>query len=189
MSRVDIEQISQQYFERIHRAALVMTGNPWDADDLAQETFLVLSRQSARFEGRSSVYTWLYGILLNLERRRRRQFGVQRRNLLVIWGNEVDRQSAAPAADTVVEVAEWKRSMWAYVAQLPDGQRQVLVLRFSEQLRYDEIAGILECPLGTVKSRIHHGLAGLRSMLESEGADARHIPLPHTQCRKRTHAV
>ena len=40
----------------------------WDADDLAQETFMVLARQGSHFEGRSSVYTWLYGILLNLDR-------------------------------------------------------------------------------------------------------------------------
>ena len=44
----------------------MLTGNPWDADDLAQETFLVVARRGADFEGRSSLYTWLYGILLNL---------------------------------------------------------------------------------------------------------------------------
>ena len=45
------------YFDRIHRAALVLTGNPWDADDLAQETFLIFSRQGGSFDVRSSLYT------------------------------------------------------------------------------------------------------------------------------------
>jgi RNA polymerase sigma-70 factor (ECF subfamily) len=62
------------------------------------------------------------------------------------------------------------------VAQLPDGQRQTLVLRFGEGLAYHEIAEVLECPLGTVKSRIFHGLAALRRILEEEGEDIRRLP-------------
>jgi RNA polymerase sigma-70 factor (ECF subfamily) len=49
-------------------------------------------------------------------------------------------------------------------------------LRFSEGLRYEEIAEVLQCPLGTVKSRIFHGLAGLRKLLDQEGDDARQFP-------------
>jgi RNA polymerase sigma-70 factor (ECF subfamily) len=172
---IDVEQASEQHFARIHRAALVLTGNPWDADDLAQETFLVLARQGERFEGRSSLYTWLYGILLNLERRRRRQNGTRRRKLRVLWGNDPTSERTSPPAETSIEVSEWKRSLWSAVAQLPDGQRQALVLRYSEHLQYDEIASVLGCPLGTVKSRIFHGLAGLRASIapgtESDAAD------------------
>ena len=168
MSPYEIAQASQQHFARIHRAALVLTGNPWDADDLAQETFLVLARGADRFAGRSAVYTWLYGILLNLERRERRQTGTRRRKLHVLWGNEATEDHAAPAAETPLEVAEWKKSLWAKVAELPDGQRQALVLRFSERLSYEEIAVALECPLGTVKSRIFNGLASLRGLLDAD---------------------
>jgi len=186
---IDLDQISQSYFARIHRAALVLTGNPWDADDLAQETFLVVSRQPGRFEGRSGVYTWLYGILLNLERHRRRQYGIRSRNLRVLWHNEVEQTRVEPSADEVVEVDEWKRSLWSFVARLPEGQRQSLVLRYSEHLRYDEIAAILDCPLGTVKSRIHHGLAALKSMLGAADADMPQIPLKSPTPENRSHAV
>src|SRR5689334_8240830 len=123
---------SELYFARIHRAALVLTGNPWDADDLAQETFLVLAAQGDRFEGRSSLYTWLYGILLNLERRERRKRGLRQR----VWQGLVrlvGAEEASAPADHSLEAAEWRRSLWAQVARLPDGQRQALVLRFSEQ--------------------------------------------------------
>lgn len=176
MTRLNIEEVSREYFARVHRAALVLTGNPWDADDLAQETFLVVARQTENFEGRSSVYTYLYGILLNLERRERRRHGVRKRKLQVLWDNEPATEKSAPAAETAIEVSEWKSSLWARVARLPDGQRQALVLRFSEGLRYDEIAEALGCPLGTVKSRIYHGLLGLRRVLEEEGEDARQLP-------------
>ena len=88
MPRLDIDQTTEEHFARIHRAALVLCGNPWDADDLAQETFLVLARQGGAFQGRSSIYTWLYGILLNLDRRERRRYGMRRRKLRVIWDSQ-----------------------------------------------------------------------------------------------------
>jgi RNA polymerase sigma-70 factor (ECF subfamily) len=174
----DLQHAIEQYFARIHRAALVLTGNPWDADDLAQETFLVLAGRLQSFEGRSSLYTWLYGILLNLERQQRRRNGLRKNKLKVLWGSEAAHERTAPAAETPIEVAEWKESLWSLVAKLPDGQRQVLVLRFSEHLSYEEIAAVMECPLGTVKSRIHHGLAALRNSLVTAGNDdAALIPL------------
>jgi RNA polymerase sigma-70 factor, ECF subfamily len=176
MPRIDIEEATEVHFARIHRAALVLSGNPWDADDLAQETFLVLARQSGSFEGRSSVYTWLYGVLLNLDRRQRRRYGLLRRKLRVLWDNQPAGPPATPGSDAASEVKEWKNSLWARVAQLPDGQRQALVLRFSEGLRYEEIAEVLECPLGTVKSRIFHGLAALRRILDQEGEESRQLP-------------
>lgn len=171
MGLIDVDDAATRYFERIYRAALIMTGNPWDAEDLAQETFCVLARESHRFGGRSSVYTWLYGILLNLDRRQRRRSGIWRNKLQVLWGNEERHPRQQPAAEGKVEVEEWKRSLWGAVATLPDGQREVLVLRFSEQLSYEEIAEVMQCPLGTVKSRIHHGLAALRERITDAQAD------------------
>jgi RNA polymerase sigma-70 factor (ECF subfamily) len=165
---MDVDDVAREYFARIHRAALVLTGSPWDADDLAQETFLVLARDPDKYQGRSSIYTWLYGILLNLERRQRRQAGTHRRKLKVVHEESTSRTRTAPAAETAVEVSEWKNSLWNQVACLPDGQRQVLVLRFSEGLRLDEIAEVLGCPLGTVKSRIFHGLRRLRDLMEQQ---------------------
>ena len=175
MVKLDIEEVSEQNFARIHRAALVLSGNPWDADDLAQETFLVFAAQADRFRGHSSIYTWLYGILLNLDRRERRKLGTRRSKLKVLWENEVTAQRVAPPAETPIEVTEWKNSLWSWVAKLPDGQRHALVLRFSEGLQYNEIAAALQCPLGTVKSRIFHGLVALRRMLHDD-ASARHVP-------------
>lgn len=176
MPRLDIDQTTQEHFARIHRAALVLSGNPWDADDLAQETFLILARQGGDFQGRSSIYTWLYGILLNLDRRERRRYGMRRRKLRVLWDSQLATSATSPGADAATEVSEWKKSLWARVANLPDGQRQSLVLRFSEGLRYEEIAEILECPLGTVKSRIFHGLGALRRLLDEEGEESRQLP-------------
>lgn len=181
---VDVQALTAEHFERIHRAALVLCGDPWDADDLAQETFLVLSRQASaehdgkRFEGRSQVYTWLYGILLNLERRERRRYGMRKRKLQTV-GERLETDGPAQPIETPLEAEEWRKSLWAVVARLPDGQRQALVLRFSEGLAYEQIAETLQCPLGTVKSRIFHGLANLKRDLSTDrGAIERLPPFP-----------
>lgn len=166
--KLNIDEISHEHFPRIHRAALVLSGNPWDADDLAQETFLIVAHQPEKFRGASNIYTWLYGILLNLDRRERRRRGIGNRKLRVLWDNDRQQGQVCPPAETAIEVAEWKRSLWAYVDQLPDAQRETLVLRFSEELQYDEIAEVLGCPLGTVKSRIHHGLSNLKRVITDQ---------------------
>lgn len=189
MAQLNVELVTQQYFARIHRAALVLTGNPWDADDLAQETFLVLARQADQFQARSSLYTWLYGILLNLDRRERRRHDIRRRKLKVLWDDGPSEDRSSPAAETAIEVAEWKRSLWTWVAKLPDGQRQALVLRFSEGLQYDDIANVLECPLGTVKSRIFNGLAALRRMLDENMTGDEAQQLLALPCKDMTRAV
>jgi RNA polymerase sigma-70 factor (ECF subfamily) len=170
--KLDINEIASTCFRRIHRAALVLSGSPWEADDLAQETFLVLSRQLDQFRGQSNIYTWLYGILLNLERGHRRLSARRQQKLRVLWDAESNAGKTLPASDADLETREWKRSLWSRVAELPDGQRHALMLRFSEQLHYDEIAEVLNCPLGTVKSRIFHGLAALRERMQSEFHDA-----------------
>ncbi len=175
MDADQLHEIADRCFPRIHRAALVMTGNPWDADDLAQETFLVLSREAEKFRGRSRIETWLYGILLNLDRQHRRRSGLRRHSLRVLSENgNADR--SAPAADTPIEVTEWKRSLWSRVAELPESQRHALVLRYSEQLAYQEIADVAGCPLGTVKSRIFNGLAALRALMQAEGFQVSDAP-------------
>ena len=78
METADIELVVEQTYPRILRAALVMTGNRWDAEDLAQETFLQAMRSWRRFAGQSRVQTWLYSILLNTHRNRMRSACVKR---------------------------------------------------------------------------------------------------------------
>lgn len=171
-----VQDAVEKYFARVHRAALILSGNPWDADDLTQDTFLAFAQQVEQFAGRSSVYTYLYGILLNLDRRERRRIGIRNRNLKVLWDHQPVETPATPGADAPAEVKEWQNSLWGKVADLPDHQRHALVLRFSEGLPYEEVAEVMGCPLGTVKSRIFHALAALRRILEQEGEEARQIP-------------
>jgi RNA polymerase sigma-70 factor (ECF subfamily) len=172
VSEVDLELLVERHYGRIHRAALVMTGNVWEADDLAQETFLQAMRSLRRFSGRSRVETWLYAILVNQHRRRlRTQARRERRQLRWLHWVWTPPPSEKPEQD--MESEEWRQSVWRHVAELPEVQRHAMVLRYSEDLSYEEIAQVLGCPVGTVKSRLHHALATLRSKVDATENDAR----------------
>lgn len=168
VDRSQFEACAAEFYPRIRRAALAMTGDPWDADDLAQETFLQAANSWRRFAGRSRVDTWLYGILLRLRSRRLRTARRQRRRWLTWFDRSPPRPE--PTAETKLLEEEWRQSLWAEVSQLPEAQQHTVVLRYSAGLSQDEIAAAMNCPVGTVKSRLHHALATLTARLSDEGA-------------------
>ena len=166
MDEKDIGLLIERCYPRIRRAAMLITGNASDAEDLAQETFLQAMRSWHRFDRRCRVETWLYAILVNLDRKRRRGYARSWRRL-VMWFARRDEQEAT-SPETVVELGERKESLWNAVSALPDPQRQAIVLRFAEGLSYEEVAAVMNCPIGTVKSRLHHGLAALKKNVDRQ---------------------
>ncbi len=147
-------------YPRIYRAAWMMTGDPWAAEDLAQDTFVVAIDKWDRFDGRSSRSTWLYGILVRLRQRRDRTLARMRRRLQAY----ADRNPPKEILDPEVQLAasEWRESVWADVATLPAAQRDAIVLRYVEEFSYEEIAAAMNCAVGTAKTRVHHGLKRLK---------------------------
>lgn len=141
----------------------MMSGNRWDADDLAQETFLEAMRSWRRLADRSRTGTWLYAILLAQHRRRLR--GRQRSwRRWLGWFARRERQAEEPADMPAIR-REWGGTLWASVAELPESQRDAIVLRYSEQLSYEEIAEVMSCPVGTVRSRLFQARAALERKL------------------------
>ncbi len=172
MEEAGLESLVAESYPRILRAALVLTGNRWDADDLAQETFLEAMRSWRRFRGKSRADTWLYAILLNRHRSRLRSLRRRRQGWLR-WLRRAPVRRDADSPHARIEWEEWRDTLWAAVARLPQPQQHAVVLRYSEELTYDEIAEVLRCPIGTVKSRLHHGLAALgRNLAEQQAAGA-----------------
>lgn len=165
MDQRDFDGLTEHY-PRIRRAALMLSnGNAWEADDLAQETMLQAARGWHTFAGQSQVHTWLYSILLNQHRRRLRTKSRWWRTWMA-WFEGKPRDDEVLPGDRLV-ADEWRTSLWSAVAELPEGQKQAVLLRYSEELSYEQIADVLRCPLGTVKSRLHHGLAALAKKLAS----------------------
>jgi len=150
--------------DRLFRSAFLLCGNEADAKDLVQETFLKAARSVGRFRGQSSVYTWLHGILLNLTRHYHRD-----RKRVVFDPNVPENEPAEPppqfcSSDTQSASASLQEAL----KRLSDAHREVLVLRYYENLKIREIAGRLEVSEGTVKSRLHYALEELQRLLPAE---------------------
>jgi len=158
----DFEWIIDAYHDKIFRSASMLLMNRHEAEDLTQDVFLAAIKSYGRFRGDSSVYTWLYKIMLNLFRKRRS------RNRLLQWSfNNGDGQAedfqvlfadTADAPDEVAQRIERSRRIADVLKHLSAKHREVVLLRFYEDKSYREIADIVGCSEGTVKSRLHHAL-------------------------------
>jgi len=159
----------ERYQRRVVSVAQAVVHNPDDALELAQEAFVRAYENLAQFESRSSFSTWLYRITANLAIDFRRREGRQ----IVLRGedaeNEINRLPSE-TGDSFKETArgELNRRLREALLQLTQEHRAVILLREVEGLSYDEISDILQCPRGTVMSRLHYARNHLRSVLKSE---------------------
>ena len=129
------------------------------ADDLAQETFVQAYRGLARFHGHSSFSTWLLGIAHNHwrnARRRQRTVPVEPEHLAALEPTP----SPAPLSDLKQDLAQALNTLAA-------DERLALHLHYQQGLSHPEIAGVLDCPLGTVKTHLNRGKEKLRPLLAS----------------------
>ena len=158
---IAFERLAQQHAARLWRCALALGKDGHWAEDLAQETLVEAWRSLARFDGRCRFSTWLYGIL-------RHRFLKGRRHQNAARLSAPDGLGQVPCTayipDRSAETSEDARRVRRAVASLPKEHRLVVELRFFAGATLDEIAAALGCPLGTVKSRLHHGLEKLRQM-------------------------
>lgn len=154
-----------------------LLGSREDSEDLFQETFLRVLRHASRFDQSRSFRPWLYSIATNLVRNCYRARGY--RDALSLDRPEREEEGAplsarlAARATTPVDAAsggEDAQRVRAAVERLPEKGRVALVLFYYQGLAYQEIAEVLEVPLGTVKSRIHNALTQLAQALAAQAA-------------------
>ena len=176
-----MEQLVSRYQDRLYATILRMVNHPDDAADLVQETFVRAMQGVARFEGKSALYTWLFRIAVNLALSHRRS-NQYRAAASLDAGREddeesVNRQAAGLRRQLAQETEddpalsaerrmEFERLMAALAALDPEF-KAVIVLRDVEECDYDQIAAILEVPVGTVKSRLFRARMALRDALQS----------------------
>lgn len=149
-----------KYQSRLFTMICCLVGDENDAWDLAQEGFVKAWRSIQRFESRSSFYTWLHRISLNLALDFLRRRGSR---------GEVELDDALPSflpgPRTNYERAEMREGINAALAQLSPEHRAVIVLREIEDMTYLEIAEVLELSQGTVMSRLFYARKRLQSLL------------------------
>lgn len=150
-----------QHLELLFGAALRLTRNRSDAEDLVQDTVVRALRFSKGFERGTNLKAWLYTILHNAWRNRRRDVA---RDPVEADSDRLDAVLAGPASATEIETPErvllretLDADLQAALDDLPDAFRQAVWLRDVEEFSYAEIAAMLNVPIGTVMSRISRG--------------------------------
>ncbi|MGE5612414.1 MAG: RNA polymerase sigma factor [Bacillota bacterium] len=137
------------------RLSLTLLGNPEDAREATQETALRFLHALPQFAGQSQLKTWAIGIALNVirEYRRKRQLAP---------ADELERPSNGPQPDIQAELAEQCQLLRSLLDELPERQREALILRYFEDLSIVDAATTMSCAPGTVKATIHQALRALR---------------------------
>lgn len=167
------DELVRRYKDRVYGVVYRFLGNREDALDVSQEVFVRAYRGIKDFRGNAQVYTWLYSIAANLARNRLRDMGRMGRDRGTSLEALQDKapglaDAAAPARPTPRDEAmgeELAALLQQCLTELPEHYRMAFILRTSEDLSYDEIADVMGCPVGTVKSRLNQARQMLRDRL------------------------
>ena len=182
------ERDALPYLTRLYPAALRMTHNPADAEDLVQETFTKVYASFGRFEPGTNLKAWLYRILTNTFltscRKRRREPQPAGIGEIQEWplarAGSHPSSGLKPAEAEVLEHIPDPRVKRA-LRELPEDFRTVVYLADVEGYAYREIARIMGTPVGTVTSRLHRGRRQLRDLLQDYAATRRPAAMPRAR--------
>jgi RNA polymerase sigma-70 factor, ECF subfamily len=170
----DFDELVRRNQKRIFRLLMSLLHDEDAADTLTQECFLKAYKSRSNFRGESSVDTWLYRIAVNLARdhHRNRRQGFWKK----LFSDSRDDEDDQPLIETVIDhrstaeagllAQEEVEKVWQTVRRLSPNQREVFVLRFSEEMELQEIAHTLDMEVGTVKSHLSRALTAVRKRLE-----------------------
>ena len=182
------ETLVREHQTRVYNLALRMTGNPEDAMDISQETFLKAWRTLGKYRGDCSLGSWLYRIASNLSidllRKNKRR---QTEKLVYLDdpgedGRPLELPDLGAEPQALLEREEDRRAVWECLERLPDEQRLILVLRDVNGMSYEEIGTAMDLELGTVKSRIFRAREKLAGLLLDQGT---FDPVPSSNTRKK----
>jgi RNA polymerase sigma factor (sigma-70 family) len=154
----------RNYEKRLQKAAYILCSG--EAEDLLQETYLAVFRSIRKFRGKSSFYTWMYRILLNLAYKRFRKNS--QKSLLL---KRFHRDSLNPTRQENFSAEYlWKEKVRSAVASLPLKYREVIMLYYFENLTVEQISEHININAGTVKSRLYNARGLLKKKLNLKEA-------------------
>jgi RNA polymerase sigma-70 factor (ECF subfamily) len=156
-----LEDLYRRFEPRVLGFARQRLNDPAAASDILNEVMLEIWKSAPRFEGRSSVATWVLSITRHRVIDRLRQRG----NRVFEDLDEAGPADTAASAEDALAGAGDASAVRDCIERLPDAQREAVHLAFFEDLAYGEIARIMDCPEGTVKTRVYHAKRSLKDCL------------------------
>lgn len=166
-----LDELIVRYQHRLLRYLLFLTGNRETAEDLFQEVWMRVLVRGNQFDGRARFETWLFTIARNLVIDQRRKRTMSSLDELIDGASDDDRPMSVevvadgPTPFDHISNVEDRERIAAALLELDTLHREVLVLRFHEELSLEEIAKVTRAPLSTVKSRLYRGLAMIKPKL------------------------
>jgi RNA polymerase sigma-70 factor (ECF subfamily) len=167
-----LDELIVRYQHRLLRYLLFLTGNRETAEDLFQEVWMRVLVRGGQFNGRARFETWLFTIARNLVIDQRRKRTMNSLDELIDGAGDDDRSMCFevagddPTPFDRVSNLEDREKIAAALLELDTLHREVLVLRFHEELSLEEIAKVTRAPLSTVKSRLYRGMAMIKPKLD-----------------------
>ena len=165
------DELVRRYQERIYGTIYHMTANHEDANDLAQESFIKAFQALKSFKGGSSFYTWLYRIAVN----KTINFLKQRKNRIQMSLNDLDFNTehdpdlvaliSEKTPHREINLSELQKKLNEALLKLSEPHRLVVVLHDVQGMAHDEIAKVMECNIGTVRSRLFYARQQLQALL------------------------
>jgi RNA polymerase sigma-70 factor, ECF subfamily len=151
--------------DRIYRAVLRIVRNAEDAVDLVQETYLIAFRKIDQFDGHSNISTWVYRIAVN-----------EALQFLRYQKRQDQHQAKLAERPQVLDDPQLHSDIEDALGRMPEAERAMIVLKYFEQMNYDEMAQVLGKPPGTIASGLNRARTMLREILEpvEENAVDRH---------------
>jgi RNA polymerase sigma-70 factor (ECF subfamily) len=172
---VEFESIVREHQQRVFRTLLRLTGSREHMEDLAQEVFLRLYRGIDQFRGDAQLSTYIYSITLNVARDEWRRRHWERENIATPAFNDEDGQNDwienlpgnAPDAEAILTQQQLLQAVDEELLQLSEAERAVLVLYHQEECSYEQIAQMLQLPIGTVRTHLHRGRERLGKLVRA----------------------
>jgi RNA polymerase sigma-70 factor (ECF subfamily) len=164
-----LDHLIELYQHRLLRYLLFLTGKREVAEDLFQETWIRVLMRGAQYNGKARFDTWLFTIARNLVidlSRKRTMASLDEMSEANGDDRPFEITMDAPSPLKQFEAREDRAEVGEVLLKLDSTYREVLVLRFYEELSLEEIAGVTRAPLSTVKSRLYRGLAALKPEVE-----------------------
>jgi len=163
-------ELYEKYADRVFNTSFRVVSNAADAADVTQEVFLTIFKKIAEFQFSSRLFTWIYRITVNLSIDRRRR-GQSMPTVLVESGVESGVLNSLPD-ERIGSPEDWadqqflSEKVQASINRLSPKLRATVTLRYIEGLSYGDIAEVMECSIGTVKSRLNRAHGNLEELLQ-----------------------
>lgn len=170
--REAFEHLVRLYENKVYTIAYRLMGNHADASDLAQDAFIKIYQALPNFRGDSSFSTWIYHITVNVcrdeLRKRQRRPTVSLDEPTGENNTTYEIRSNAPGPEEMLDRSETQAMIQECLNNLSDDYRTILVMREIQDLAYEEIAELLGCSLGTVKSRLSRARQALKEKISKQ---------------------